>query len=157
MPKSCMTRPSGGSARLRKNPSGCCFQSSLLSACSSHGSTRHVKNCMQTYDQKSPRALRLLAADRTVATTPSSCRSMVQDSGTGFTSPPRPDCPGGLNSVIQILASATLSMQDAVVGIPVLDGFHHSGRTDQLGDQPRGQSPNDPCVACSTEVLCCRL
>ena len=46
--------------------------------------------------------------------------------------------------MIQCLASATLSMQDAVVGIPVLDGFHDSGRTDQLGDQPRGQSPNDP-------------
>ncbi|CAE7257665.1 unnamed protein product, partial [Symbiodinium microadriaticum] len=30
-------------------------------------------------------------------------------------------------------------VQDAVVGIPVLDGFHDSGRTDQLGDQPRGR------------------
>ena len=34
-------------------------------------------------------------------------------------------------------------MQDAVVGIPVVDGHLYSCRADQLGDQPRGQSPND--------------
>ena len=51
-------------------------------------------------------------------------------------------------------AAATLSMQDAVVGIPVVDGHLYSCRADQLGDQPRGQGPNDHCVACSTGVLC---
>ena len=93
MPKSCMTRPSGGSARLRKNPSGCCFQWSLLSACSSHGSTRHVKNCMQTYDQKSP----VPAASRG-GQNGGNNPVVVQIYGSrlrdGLYIPPRPDCPG---------------------------------------------------------------
>ena len=52
-------------------------------------------------------------------------------------------------------AAATLSMQDAVVGIPVVDGLQ--GSAGPLGEQSRGYGSNDKLVALLDWVLHCSL